>query len=473
MTFSDSLASFGTRTALVLPDGSRVTYAALAVQADEAAVTVMGDTSKQQLLAIECDNSLASLVGYLGALRSKVPALLIEAGLAPELKDRLYRRFGVSSVWTTEGIRVDTGFDAPPVSPQIALMLSTSGSTGTPKLVRLSLGNLQANATAIAQYLSLDETERAITMLPIHYSYGLSVINSHLSVGASVALTNEPITSRAFWTQFRESEVTSIAGVPAIYSMLKQLRFERMSLPSLRTMTQAGGRLPLDLVRTFGELAAARGQRFFVMYGQTEATARMSYVPAERLLDKAGSIGIPIPGGTMKLLADDGRCIDTHDTVGEIIYTGPNVMLGYANGADDLAMPDTQRGELRTGDLAYRDADGFYYVVGRRSRFIKIFGKRYALDDLEIQMRELGFDVAMTGRDDMLVAALCGGTSTQVDTLQRVLVERYALHHSTLRVAAIDAFPMSSSGKLQYSAILQSLSPDATEDATSAMQSDN
>src|SRR5690606_36937741 len=145
-----------------------------------------------------------------------------------------------------------------------------------------------------------------ITTLPVHYSYGLSVVNSHLHVGATILLCPEPVTARGFWDFFRAHEASSLAGVPTLYDMRRKLRFERRALPSLRTMTEAGGRLAPDTVRWFAELAATRGQRFVVMYGQTEATARMAYLPPGSLPDKAGSIGVAIPEGRLELMADDG-----------------------------------------------------------------------------------------------------------------------------------------------------------------------
>ena len=202
-----------------------------------------------------------------------------------------------------------TDFDQstePNLYDDLALLLTTSGSTGSPKLVRQSYQNIQANSESIAEYLEIDETERPITTLPMHYTYGLSVIQSHIMKGACILLTNESVIGKPFWDFFKKEQATSIAGVPYTYEMLKRIRFFRMDLPSLRTMTQAGGKILPELHREFAEYAAEKGKNFVVMYGQTEATARMGYLPADKALDKVGSMGIVIPGGSFDLIDVDG-----------------------------------------------------------------------------------------------------------------------------------------------------------------------
>jgi long-chain acyl-CoA synthetase len=326
--------------------------------------------------------------------------------------------------------------------------------------VRLSLGNLQANAESIADYLALSCEERAITTLPMHYAYGLSVLNSHFLAGATVLLTAQPVTTRRFWDMLRRCVATSIAGVPIIFSMLRQMHFETMSLPSsLHTLTVAGGALSPDSTRWHAELALSRGQRFFVMYGQTEATARIAYVPPERLLDKIGAIGIAIPGGQLELIDKNSIPVTTVGVTGELCYRGPNVMLGYTTGIADLAYPDTQGGFLRTGDLAWRDEEGYFFIAGRLQRFIKISGNRIDLDEIEAQLRASGHDVAVTGRDDLLVVAL-RGTQTSADILASEVPAHYRLHHGAVKVVTIDKFPLSSTGKIRYGDLLAATSSD-------------
>ncbi|AOY98928.1 hypothetical protein BKK81_06375 [Cupriavidus sp. USMAHM13] len=455
--FANRLQSYGDRPSLILEDGLILSYAQLAQRADEIFADAI--LPSRTLIAIECENTVASVSAYLGALRGGYPALLVDAQLDEQLRKRLYRHFRVAYVHDAAGRWVSQDQPSPQVHPDVAVLLSTSGSTGSPKLVKLTAANLDANAASIAQYLQLGDDERPITSLPIHYSYGLSVLNSHLSVGGTVLLTGQPVTARKFWDMFREHGATSLAGVPTIYAMLKQLRFERMELPSLRTMTQAGGRLAPELVRWFSELATSRGQRFFVMYGQTEATARMAYVPSQKLPEKASSIGIPIPGGKLELVGEDGRVVEAIGETGELRYSGPNVMMGYASEVEDLAKPDLHEGVLLTGDLATRDEDGFFHVVGRIKRFIKVFGNRIGLDEVEEQLREDRYDVAVTGRDDLLVVAVRGAAEDIKEKLSSHVSARYRLHRSAIRVHTVEAFPLSTSGKVQYAELLKSLCP--------------
>jgi acyl-coenzyme A synthetase/AMP-(fatty) acid ligase len=439
----------------MLEDGRQVSYNELAALAD-GCFAFRRSADERPLVAVACSNCLASVAGYLGALRSGCPVLLVDSKLPLDLQDAMYEHYGVSRVWLPEGEWRLLNQASPPVHEELALLLSTSGSTGSSKLVRLTLENLHENAHSIALYLGLDASERPVTALPIHYSYGLSVLNSHLLVGATVLLTDQPVTSRSFWDFFKRYQGTSIAGVPMTYSILKQMRFERMELPSLRTLTQAGGKLPVDLVHWYDGLSQAKGQRFFVMYGQTEATARISYVPSAMLRQKAGSIGIAIPGGSMALAGQDGNIIEAGGMTGELRYTGPNVMMGYAADRNDLSAPDMQQGVLMTGDLAWRDDDGYFFLSGRLKRFIKVFGNRIGLDDVERQLRESGYDAAVTGHDDLLVIAL-KGVIPDTEELTGLVSSRYHLHRSAVRIGVTESFPMSSSGKIMYDALLRSM----------------
>jgi long-chain acyl-CoA synthetase len=456
LNFAAALERFGNQPALLLENGVTVSYANLAQQADALYQADHAPKAHRSLVAIECDNQVVSVAGYLGALRNGFPALLVNADLPQELRDRLYDNFSVPAVLSSDAQWHIRDCAAPKVHPDLALLLSTSGSTGSPKLVKLTLANLYENAKAIATYLSIDDRERPITTLPLHYSYGLSVLNSHLACGAAIVLTGEPVTSRKFWDCFREHQATSFAGVPTIYSMLRQLRFERMALPSLRYMTQAGGKMDAESVRWFVELTQSRKQRFYIMYGQTEATARMSYVPFDQVLEKADSIGIPIPNGHIDLVAEDGTLITASGVVGELRYTGPNVMMGYAVDHADLAAGDTQGGSLLTGDLAKRDDDGYFYITGRLKRFIKVFGNRIGLDEVESQLRDKGFNVAVTGRDDLLVVALAAGHAESA-ALSSHISKWYKLHQSGILVMVVPAFPMSAAGKIQYEILLNKL----------------
>lgn len=461
--FARALEQHGDRIAVILPGGESLAYRELAARADAAWA---GVDPGWGVIALECANTLDNLLAYLGALRAGQPVLLLDATLNDALREQVIAHYCISHVRRPDGQWHATGRHAAAVSSELAVLLPTSGSTGSSKLVRLSAGNLQANARSIQDYLNIDSTQRAITSLPIHYSYGLSVVNSHLLAGATLLLTSESVVSRSFWDFFRQHEATSFSGVPTHYEMLKQFRFERMSLPSLQTMTQAGGRLAESTIQWFHDLAVQRDQRFFVMYGQTEATARIAYVPHEALASKIGSVGIAIPGGLLSLVDEQGQVIERAGDVGELRYRGPNVMLGYADGPHDLALGDSQQGVLSTGDLARFDDDGYYYVVGRLKRMIKVFGNRFGLDEMESTLRADGWDVVMTGRDDLIVAVLARSDGDACERLRQQIAARYKLNPVAVRVLSVDTIPLSSSGKILYADLLQQA--EASQGATRA-----
>lgn len=393
-----------------------------------------------------CNNTLSSLIGYLTCIQNGLPVVMLDGSKPKDVIDSLMQLYRPEYIW--DGELKETGLKGGPLNSELAVCLTTSGSTGSPKLVRLSARNVFSNAESIADYLGIDKTERPITTLPMHYSYGLSVINSHLLRGATILLTNETYAQREFWNFVKEYKATSMAGVPYTYEILKRLRFFRMDLPHLKTMTQAGGKLNKELVKEYIEYAAANEKKFIVMYGQTEATARMSYLPWESALDKYASIGIPIPGGSFSLVDSDGRKINEDYRDGELLYYGANVSLGYAECREDLAKGDENHGELHTGDVAYKDKDGFYYISGRLKRFVKVWGNRCNLDAVEQLVKSITPDCACVGVDDKItIFVLEKGIRNAIINM---LAEKTGLNIRAFSVIELDSIPKSDSGKILY-----------------------
>jgi hypothetical protein len=312
--------------------------------------------------------------------------------------------------------------------------------------VRLSTGNVDANAAAIGEYLRIGAGDRAVTTLPMHYCYGLSVINSHLRAGASVVLTDLSVVDRCFWDLLRTTGATSFAGVPHTFDLLDRVGFDAMSVPSLRYVTQAGGRMHPDKVRRYAELGRRRGWDLVVMYGQTEATARMAYLPPALARSHPHAIGVPIPGGAFSIEAPDA------DGVGELVYRGDNVMLGYASSPADLALGATIDA-LRTGDLARQAPGGLYEIVGRRSRFIKPYGLRVDLDRLERLLADGGVTAVCTGDDQQLVAAV--ESPEAVPVVQRLVAEQLGLPRSNATVICVDELPRLPNGKPDHARVRQ------------------
>lgn len=447
-------------------DGTRLSYRHL----DEASAQLAQWAGSGKLLFLLCENSPGTLLGYLGCLRAGLVPLLLDAHMDDTLFHHLLDCYHPSFVYAPADCALTrelgqpvgavqdsalyaTGREGPALHPDLALLLTTSGSTGSPKLVRLSEKNLVSNARSIAQYLELDENERPITCLPMSYSYGMSIVNSHVLVGAPILLTRRGLLERPFWDFAVKEGATSLAGVPYTYEMYRRLGLQEMDLPALKTVTQAGGKLPLSLHKSFAAWAEKTGRRFYVMYGQTEAAPRMGYLPAQRAVEKCGSMGIPIPGGTFQLLDVQDHIIDQSDTVGELLYRGPNVAMGYAQQAEDLALGDEWGGVLHTGDMAKRDADGFYYIVGRKKRFLKLYGNRVNLDELERLLTERfpGVGFACAGRDDALRIFADSQDGALDEQAGDFLAQRTNLPRKLFRITPIDAIPKNESGKTLYS----------------------
>lgn len=450
------------RVVALQDDGVFLTYGELVGFCEE--LTELIDS--RSLVFSLCRNTIGALAGYVAFLSAKVVPLLLSDHLDHELLAYLLDTYQPDYLWVPteqskqfEGTSVCERYgyvllsldrEKKALNEHLALLLTTSGSTGSPKLVRQSYVNLEENAKSIAAYLELDETERPITMLPMNYTYGLSVINSHLLKGATILMTETSYAQRGFWDFFRKEKATSVVGVPYTYELLKKLRFFQMDLPSLRYMTQAGGKLLPELHKEFAEYAEENGKRFYVMYGQTEATARMSYLPYQKSLEKYGSMGIAIPGGRFHLIDVDGSMVEQPHVTGELVYEGPNVTLGYAECLTDLAKGDERHGVLVTGDMAEFDEDGYYYIVGRKKRFLKIYGNRVNLDECErmIQGEFETLECACVGSDDHMQIYITDGLYE--NDVRRFISERTNLNPRAFEVKYIKEIPKNDAGKKQY-----------------------
>lgn len=430
-------------------DGREYCYADIRALV-EARRDELGTT--RRLVMVEGGNALDPVVTYLAALEGDHPVLFVDgdAERAAEHRTALIERFdpdviaGASAgAWRLTERRAGTRHD---LHPDLALLASTSGSTGSPKLVRLSHENLLSNAVAIGDYLNLGAGDRAMTTLPLHYCYGLSVVNSHLVAGAGLVLDERSVSDEGFWSDFAATGATSFAGVPYTFELLEASGFADRELPALRCITQAGGRLDPERVRRFARLGRERGFDLVVMYGQTEATARMAYLPPHLAERSAGAIGIPIPGGRFTIDAPGT------DGAGELVYEGPNVMMGYAEEPADFAAGRTI-GALRTGDLARRRDDGLYEIVGRSNRFAKIFGLRIDLDRVERLFADEDLDVRAVSSDERLQLFVLA--ERFVDAARRRAGELTGLPAHVIGVHAVAEFPRTSSGKPDRAALVR------------------
>ena len=457
------LSQFRNNTALVDEFGTALSYELLLSESTALKEAV----GERCLVFCLCRNEIGSVLGYVSFINNSIVPLLLNSHMEEGLLNNLLKTYLPPFLWVPKDqkdqfpemeacyeaydyILLKSGYKTQyPLSSELALLLTTSGSTGSPKFVRQSYTNVLDNAQSIVQYLKLDETERPITTLPMNYTYGLSIINSHLLVGATILVTDKGLMQKEFWTFFKDAEATSFGGVPYTYEMLDRLRFYRMKLPSLRTMTQAGGKILPELHEKFAKYAEENGKQFVVMYGQCEATARMGYLPPQRALEKKGSMGIAIPGGKFHLVDVNGNEVTEPHVTGELVFEGKNVTLGYAERGEDLLLGDERHGVLETGDMAQFDEDGYYFIVGRKKRFLKIYGNRVNLDEVDRLIKgAFGIEAASTGVDDHMYIFVTD--QRMVDEVKDFVVRKTKLNPVAFKVFVIDEIPKNDSGKTLY-----------------------
>ena len=450
-------SSFQENVCLKTDEGEELTYGQFQKDAD----AIKSHLTKGRLAFCLCTNRIPSIVGYVALVQQGVATVLLDADKEASLLDNLLEIYHPNYLWAPldrsygrllfeyRGYALfEYALEAVDINPDLALLLTTSGSTGSPKLVRLTQSNLRSNAESIAEYLHIDENERPVTSLPMYYSFGMSVINSHLIKGATVLLTEKTVMQKEFWDYVRKERATSFAGVPYTYEMLRRLRFMRMDLPDLKTMIQAGGKLNAEIAKEYIEWASGQGKEFIVIYGQTEAAPRMSYLPFDKALQKYASIGVAIPGGRFSLCDADDREIDSPDVDGELVYRGENVCMGYAETPADLLKGDENQGVLHTGDVARMDADGFYYITGRMKRFVKIWGNRVNLDAIEQMVKGVTSDCAAIGVDDKITVFVTNESFSQ--PVKTLLSEKTGLNPNAFEVRVIASIPKKNSGKIDY-----------------------
>ena len=466
-----NLDKYASNIAVETEHGMTMTYA----QLKEDTNSIAAKMEPRKFTFCLCENTLGSLVGYVGLMNANMPTVLLDGSKDMEIILSLIEHYEPQYLWMPTNrmdelkaclstgsrtaevcmyedyVLVELGKQSYEIHPDVLLCLTTSGTTGSPKLVKLTTENLRSNAESIAEYLKITEKERAITSLPMYYSFGMSVINSHLIKGATLLLTDKAVIQREFLNFLKRGKATSIAGVPYTYEMLRRLRFLKMDLPELKTMIQAGGKLNANIVKEYVESAQASGKEFIVMYGQTEAAPRMSYLPFDKALEKYASIGIAIPGGKLSVRDVNDQEITTPDTDGELIYEGPNVCMGYAECIEDLAKDDENNGVLHTGDLAKFDSDGYFYITGRMKRFVKVWGNRCNLDATEQLVKTITTSCACVGVDDKITIFVT--ESGLDDKIKNYLVDRTGLNIRAFEVKVVDAIPTLPSGKLDYQAM--------------------
>lgn len=459
---------------LNLDKWSRDSIAAIDAQGNQLAYGELRDFAvrigdmmpPRSLLFMLVENNVGGIAWTIGNICAGNVPLILNAHLDEQLYRSLYELYQPPYVCVPEAMvdkypyetviscygytLMETGNEVCPVNDELSHLLPTSGSTGSPKLVRHKYENIEAAALNISTFFELTEKDRPLMVLPLYYTMGLSMVFSHFYVGATVLITNQSMTDRGFWQFIKEQEATSFTGVPYSYEILNLMRFFRMDLPNLTLLTQGGGRMPKELNLKFAEYCRDRGKQWIATYGQSECTARMAWLPPKWAIEKVGSIGIAVPNAELSLIDMDGNPVTTSNTEGEMCYRGKNVTMGYARGREDLMNGDERHGFIRTGDLAYYDEDGCYYIVGRMGRFLKLFGMRVGLDECEriVKGKFPGLECACVGTDEKMLVYLTDEKFKE--HVKDELVSRLKLVATSFEVRIIKEIPKNEAGKVLY-----------------------
>lgn len=418
---------------------------------------------RKKLAFLYLDNSIISVSILFSMLRAGNCICLLNQNLETELKEGLESKYHPSYIFDTkrEEIRNYRKADVNGlkdlsisvfytdiykyiVHHELCILLPTSGTTGSPKLVKLTDENLIANATSVIQYLPITPADSTPLNLPIYYSYGLSILLTNSIAGGQIICTNESILSRNFWNLFMKYQCNNFSGVPYTYEMLDRIGFSKMEGLNLKYFTQAGGKLDTKYRIIFGEYAAKHDARFFIMYGQTEAAPRMAFLDPQELFTKIESIGKAIAGGKFEIDSANG----------ELTYQGKNIFRGYALGWSDLDHLEVIE-TLRTGDLSYADDEGFYYISGRLNRFVKLFGNRIGLDEVEQRLRKkFECTIGCTGVNDQFILVVSDSEALSADDVKTFLSTLFGIHASAIRFRFVHSIPLNSNHKIDYPKIL-------------------
>ena len=424
---------------------------------------------ERSLVFMMTRNNAGGVAWVIALLQNRIVPLILNSQTASELYLQLYDLYQPAYICVPESelahydytvifqgygyALVSTGCPSYGLYPELSHLLPTSGSTGSPKLVRHCYTNIEAAALNISTFFELTPNDRALMVLPLYYTMGLSMVFSHLWAGATILITDLNMTDRNFWRFIKEERASSLTGVPYSFEIMNLMRFFRMDLPDLTLLTQGGGKMSKELNLKFAEYCREHGKRWIATYGQSEGTARMAYLPPEWAISKVGSIGRAVPNGELSLIDSEGNPITTPYTEGEMCYRGKNVTLGYAYKKEDLSLGDERHGFMRTGDLAYFDEDHCFYIVGRMGRFLKLFGMRIGLDECEqIIKAKFPVDCACVGTDDKMIVYITN--SNLEKEVKEELVDKTHLVASAFEVRYLPELPRSEAGKVLYSQLI-------------------
>ena len=450
--------------ALIDPSGKKITYRNLYDRINY----INSKIDSRNLIFVYSDNSQEFIEGYLSFLKSKNVIFFIESKINKKNLYSLIRKFKPNFLYFPIKKIKDINFKFSEIlknkdyilikiksnnekikNNDLALMMSTSGSMGSAKYVKLSYSNIEDNTINISKSLKINKNDKVITTLPPNYSYGLSIINTHIYKKSSIVLNNFSFIDKNFWNSFYKNKVSTFGGVPYTFEILFRLGFNNLNLQNIRYITQAGGKISDFLHNEILKLADKNNFEFIVMYGQTEASPRMSYLPHKNSKHKIGSIGLPIPGGSFFLKDSKNKKILKSNIEGNLYYKGKNIFLGYSNSRLDLNLISSKKNILNTGDRAKKDNDGYYFLTGRKKRIVKIYGNRYELDKIEKLINNNSIECACICKNDKLLIYLTN--NKLVDRVKKILNIELNLKSNSYEIIILKIIKRNQSGKILYS----------------------
>ena len=462
----DNIKKYNNNISLIVGE-SQLTYKKLIDSANK----VTGLFKKKSLVFFKGENDIDSIIAYLGLINANCTLLMLDANINESSLLILFKKyqpdffFCNSTLCNLHFIKEDfktiksfekyvliqkKNSQENPISEDLMLLLPTSGSLGSPKYVKLSYENIYENTNSISKYLKINENDRTITSMPMTYSYGLSNLNIHLFNGGSIVVNNKSFFDRVFWTTFNKSKVNNFSGVPYHYEILDKMGLNKILSKQLKFITHAGGQLNWKLTKKILEKCLELDIQFYTMYGQTEASPRMSYLKLNENINKIGSIGKPIIGGEF-WIENNKKKITVSNEIGELYYKGKNVYMGYSNDFHDLKGNESINNVLKTGDLAKFDEDNFWYIEGRKKRIIKIYGERLNLDYMEERLSDNDYHCVCIDKNNSLhIISEQKIEKNEVSKILSILTNRFEL-------VKIDKFPRSKNGKIQYNKLLKKL----------------
>tara|TARA_B100000768_G_scaffold167820_1_gene172207 strand:+ start:101 stop:1537 length:1437 start_codon:yes stop_codon:yes gene_type:complete len=461
VNFLNKIKYYGKKIAIIDHNNDKFTY----TEIEKFSKIVGKQIKKKSLVFILSGNNLETIIFYLAALENNCVIHFIDKNIEHLLLKNLIIEYKPNYIFSKNKIQNNKykkeldfynysifsqkKFLKLKVNKNLLILLTTSGTTGTKKLVRQSYENYKSNTKSIIKGLRIKKNYSTITTLPISYTFGLSIINTHLFVGSTIILNEDSVLQKSFWDKYKKYLPKTIYGVPFTYELISKIGLAKLFHGGLKFIAQAGGRLNEKTFIEISKFSKKNKINFFSMYGQTEGTARMSILDSKYSLSKVGSIGKPIEGGSFFLIDDNGKIIKKDNQIGELMYKGSNVCLGYANSLSDLKKGDENNKIINTGDLAKFDEEKFYFIVGRTKRFIKIFGNRISLDEVELIIEKMGHKVICKNIDDCLMINYIDKKLNKAEILKK-LSKVLKINPRFINLNLIQEFKINSSNKVLF-----------------------